>query len=253
MIFRLLALLALPVIAYMVVREINSRVTLSRGQSQVLFFIVAALLIIGVLIVLGRLPVQFIIAPLGAAAAFLLRMAPALFRLLPLLKMLRGRFGGAAGGPAGDKGSTIKTEFLEMHLDHNTGNMDGKVLKGEQSGALLSTLTLEKLLQLGAELGRDADSVQVLEAYLDRHHGQWREHADPGAGYGGNPGTGEAAEAAMSRGLALEILGLEGEPGKKEIVAAHRHLMQKMHPDRGGSDYLAKKINQAKDYLLKSL
>ena len=55
----------------------------------------------------------------------------------------------------------------------------------------------------------------------------------------------------MTRELALEILGLKGEPDRDEIIKAHRTLMQRMHPDRGGSDYLAKKINQAKDFLLK--
>jgi len=89
---------------------------------------------------------------------------------------------------------------------------------------------------------------QVLQAYLDRNQPSWREQE-------GEEGRQRevADDSIMTRPLALEILGLAEGASKDEIVKAHRHLMQKMHPDRGGSDYLAKKINSAKDYLLKEL
>jgi hypothetical protein len=61
----------------------------------------------------------------------------------------------------------------------------------------------------------------------------------------GPPGTGR-----MSREEAYEVLGLSAGATREEIIAAHRRLMQKMHPDRGGSDYLAGKINRARDVLL---
>ena len=54
----------------------------------------------------------------------------------------------------------------------------------------------------------------------------------------------------MTKELAIEILGLDAAPNRNQIIKAHRSLMQKLHPDRGGSDYLAKKINAAKDFLL---
>lgn len=52
---------------------------------------------------------------------------------------------------------------------------------------------------------------------------------------------------------ACEILGIEASAKRGEIIEAHRKIMQKVHPDRGGSDYLAAQVNQAKDLLLKEL
>ena len=56
----------------------------------------------------------------------------------------------------------------------------------------------------------------------------------------------------MSEVQAREILGLGPDPSRDEIIQAHRRLMQKIHPDRGGSTYLAQQLNEAKRILLKS-
>ena len=135
-----------------------------------------------------------------------------------------------------------------MELDHDTGNMDGMILKGTFAQRKLSALTQNELLAMLGECANDSDSSQVLQAYLDRTHPSWREQS------GNTEGNREITdESVMTRSLALEILGLSENAGRHEIVKAHRHLMQKMHPDRGGSDYLAKKINSAKDFLEKEL
>ena len=60
-----------------------------------------------------------------------------------------------------------------------------------------------------------------------------------------------AAAGAMSRDQAREILGLGTHPTRDEVIAAHRRLMQKVHPDRGGSTFLAQQLNEAKRVLLK--
>ncbi len=250
MIFRLLVLLGLPVLAYYLARSISRRYSLTARQNQILFFITAALLIVAVLIVLGRLPVHFIIAPLGAAGAFLLRFLPTLLRLAPFWGLLRGRTS-SAGGRRSQQTSTIRTAYFAMELTHNTGNMDGEVVRGSQQGKQLSNLAKEELIELLRECGDDADSVQVLEAYLDRMHEDWREQA--GNASAGSGGREEYTEGFMNRALALEILGLDEKADRKAVIKAHRQLMQKLHPDRGGTDYLAQKINSAKDYLLETL
>jgi DnaJ-domain-containing protein 1 len=122
--------------------------------------------------------------------------------------------------------------------------MHGEVLEGRFMGRQLADLALDNLLALRAECqAADAQSLAILETYLDRvHGGAWREAA-AGGGRAGDAG-------AMTRAEAYEILGLEADADEAQIREAHRHLMQKIHPDHGGSNYLAAKINQAKDLLL---
>ena len=152
----------------------------------------------------------------------------------------------ASAKPRGEnQASTIRTQYLEMVLNHDTGVMDGRVLCGGNSGKQLSELSLHSLLDVLGECQGDMDSLQVLEAYLDRQHEGWRQqHAGQASSSAGE------AESVMTRDLALEILGLPADASDEDIVKAHRSMMQRLHPDRGGSDYLAKKINAAKDFLV---
>ena len=144
--------------------------------------------------------------------------------------------------------SRVRSAKLEMNLDHDTGSMDGTVLNGQFEGMRLSKLPLEKLKLLLEEMqaSGDGQSIALLEAYLDRMHSDWAgpDHQRSS----GQPGNG--VNAALSREQAYEILGLAPGASTREIKAAHRTLMLKMHPDHGGSTYLAAKINEAKDFLL---
>lgn len=248
MIFRLLALILLPLVAYYFVRSIRQQYSLSARQGRLLFFLTVMLLIIGILIALGRLPIHFILAPIGVAFTFLLRMLPTLLRLLPMWQMFKGRTA-SARRKSSDQVSTIRTEFLEMELQHGDGSMDGRVVKGGYAKRKLSSLALPDLMDLYEECRVDMDSSQVLEAYIDHAFPDWREQTDTSRQAGDEVGIPD--ESVMTRELALEILGLEENASAEEITRAHRTLMQKMHPDRGGTDYLAKKINAAKDFLLK--
>jgi hypothetical protein len=151
-----------------------------------------------------------------------------------------------ARGPARGQRSDVETAWLRMALDHDTGAMDGTVLQGRWKGQRLSEMSVDSLLELLAECRvTDPDGAQLIEAYLERARPDWRETA--GAS---RTRPDSSASGAMTRDEAYRILGLEPGADEAAIREAHRRLMMKMHPDTGGSDYLAAKINQAKDLLL---
>jgi DnaJ-domain-containing protein 1 len=83
--------------------------------------------------------------------------------------------------------------------------------------------------------------------YLDRRDAGWREYAQ-GDAASGRPA---ASGGKMSEQEAYQILGLEAGASADEIGRAHRTLMKKFHPDQGGSTYLAARINEAKEILLR--
>lgn len=221
---------------------------LKRGA---LYGLIAVLVLLAVT---GRMNWVFAAA---AAAIPLAQRLLGLLKLAPLLRQAQDLFG--AGGPAhgppppgGGAGagqtSTIETRFLRLSLDHASGEMQGFVLEGEFEGRPLEQLDLDEQMRLLSECrATDAQSTAVLEAYLDRIHGAtWRQrdeaHVDPDASLNsGGP---------MSKAEAYRILGLEPGAHQDQIREAHRRLMQKIHPDRGGSTFLASLINEAKDLLL---
>jgi len=143
--------------------------------------------------------------------------------------------------------SEVRTKLLRMRLDHDTGDLDGEVMQGSFSGRALDTLTEDDLRSLREEsLRYDDESTQLLEAYLDRRFGpDWRSDEQESARERSTGSTG-----AMSREEAFSVLGLEPGASDSEIRDAHHRLMKRVHPDQGGSTFLATKINQAKDLLL---
>ena len=217
--------------------------SLTRGLRRGALYAGIGLLVI--LAVTGRLPWLFAVA--GAAIPIIQRLLT-VWRLGHMAGRMAGMGGGEAGRPSAGQQSTIETRFLRMWLDHDTGAMGGTVLEGRYRNRTLDQMSLEDLLTLLAECQADPQSAAVLEAYLDRVHGEaWRE-AQPGDGaYTSAP---PPPDGRMSAEEAYQILGLEPGASDSEIRETHRRLMQKMHPDRGGSTYLAAKINQAKEVLL---
>lgn len=166
---------------------------------------------------------------------------------------LPGGFGTIGGSTqtAGQR-SRVRTRMLEMLLDHDTGQMDGDVVAGRFADRKLSSLGRADLIELWNDCRRrDMQSARLLEAYLDHHMPDWREVA--GAGRDANGGASEQRRGGqMSAEEAYEILGLSRGASASDVRSAHRELMKKLHPDRGGSTYLATKINEAKDVLLRA-
>jgi hypothetical protein len=204
--------------------------------------IYAGIAVVVLLLVTGHLNpiIAFILAALAVGQRIL-----AVANVANLFKGFKNSMKGAAGPSTGNV-SDVETRYLRMSLDHDTGEMNGVVLEGEFQGRRLSELELDDLLSLLAACrADDAQSASVLEAYLQRVHGdRWHEASH-------ERGSGQRGERLhMSDSEAREILGVEAGASREEIIEAHRRLMQKNHPDRGGSTYLAAKINEAKNVLL---
>ena len=187
---------------------------------------------------------------LGATGKMQLAAIPLALIFLPLL--LRGMRGASAAGQSGTpspgKQSEVETDYLRMMLDHDSGEMDGIVLRGKYQGRELRELSQADLLDLLDVCNtHDEQSARLIESYIDRIFGEdWRagESADQGRR------KARSSAAQMSRDEAFEVLGLASNSSDAEIREAHRNLQLKNHPDQGGSDYLAAKINQAKEVLL---
>ncbi|MEM6615952.1 MAG: DnaJ domain-containing protein [Pseudomonadota bacterium] len=202
-------------------------------------------------VILGLIAVVFLVTgrwvfalPVGALAFSLLTG-----RSLPGFPGFPG-FGGGWGPKSPGQTSTVRTVFVEMNLDHDTGLMNGRVLAGSFEGQLLSDLTEHELLKLLEECAADAQSAALLEAYLDKQHPEWR---GTGEGERESRSNERAAPAGgpMSVDEAYAVLGLRPGASDDQIRSAHKALMKRFHPDQGGSDYLASKVNEAKDILLK--
>jgi hypothetical protein len=239
---RLVILIAVAVVAWLLIRWFINTPPKQVVASAKRAGLALAVLALAFLAMTGRLNWIFVV---GAAALPFLKKGFGLLRYLPLVS---GLFGGAAKaanlGGKGNPFSTLETRFLRVSLDIGTGNLDGEVLDGAFEGQFLSKMTLADLLRLLSECNADPRSAALLAAYLDRHHSGWRAQANNGGPRDASPDQG------MSAAEARDILGLGTNPTDDEITQAHRRLIHKLHPDRGGSTYLAAKINQAKDCLL---
>jgi hypothetical protein len=141
--------------------------------------------------------------------------------------------------------SRVRTAFLEMELDHDTGAMRGRIVAGQYEGSSLDALDVPTLV--GLLNGYDTDSRDLLAAYLDRREPTWRQHAQGDAAAAG--GARSARSGKMTEQEAYQILGVQPGASVAEISRAHRSLMKKLHPDQGGSTYLAARVNEAREVL----
>lgn len=147
--------------------------------------------------------------------------------------------------------SRVVTDTLEMELDHDSGRMHGRVLRGAHTGRMIDELSLEELADLWqACRSDDPQSADLVAAYMDVMHPSWRDDVSGGASDDHTSRSGQSGSAKMTVDEAYDVLGLDQSASREDVQRAHRTLMQKIHPDHGGSTYLAAKINAAKDVLL---
>ncbi len=192
-----------------------------------------ALAIAGVLGVRGRLDVAI---PLGLTG-------------LGLLGWLPWSIPGFAARTRKSSGqvSRVRAAFVEMELDHDTGAMRGRILAGPYEGSSLDALDVATLTGFLSDI--DEESRALLAAYLDRRQPRWREGAQGDAATGTHRSAWSSGK--MTEEEAYQILGVQPGASAEDIGRAHRSLMKKLHPDQGGSTYLAARVNEAKDVLLR--
>jgi hypothetical protein len=229
----LLALIALAAVAIVIFWFMRaSPSTLARVVRPILVVLggigIGGLLIFGVRFLPGLLPELF-----GLAGVVITAL---------IARAVRSRSSGGFSSPgSGGQRTEVRTAFLQAWIDHGTGDVGGTVLSGRFSGRTLDGLSDAELLELHLDCSGDADSLRILEPYLDRRLGaDWRNAREPPRG----------SRSDMTRVEALAVLGLAEGASEDDIKAAHRRLIQRMHPDVGGSADLAARINRAKDVLL---
>lgn len=191
---------------------------------------------------------------ISVAMAVFLGMRGEINVAIPLGAFGLGLLGWLPFGPAGfsqrtkkssGQTSRVRSGMLEMELDHDSGRMRGRFTGGPQQGRDLDSMDVASLAALLPTL--DDESRALLLAYLDRRDPGWSEHAQHDA----TAGRGFAPTGKMTDNEAYQILGLQPGATADDISRAHRSLMKKLHPDQGGSTYLATRVNEAKDTLLR--
>ena len=237
---RLLLFLGVAVGLYLLFRW------LSNQPPRVYWQLTATLLAIGLLLMVAMGRAHWIMAIFAGILPFI-RSIISLLGAIPLLKRALAGIDSSQSTQDSNSAqtSTVQSKYIRMTLEHDSGDIDGEVLEGSFKGRMLKQLNLDNLLQLLRECQDDEESVALLQTYLDREYGdEWQQQA--GAQQQQTP----SESGNMSYQEALQILGLSSDPSKEQIIETHRRLIQKLHPDRGGSAYLAAKINLAKDTLL---
>lgn len=150
------------------------------------------------------------------------------------------------GGVSEDNVSKVRSRYLAMKLDHDSGSVEGRVTEGQFAGSDLMHLGEVETRALIEEIASDTDSITLLESWLDANRAGWREYFEETA----NSQSGTTAPVDDDA-EAYAVLGLKPGATADEIKLAHRELMKGVHPDLGGSSYLAAKINEARDRLLR--
>ena len=235
---RILLLLAIVIALVVMIRRAQALPPHQRRGAFIKILLGIAVVGVVILTLTGRM--HWIGAALTGLLVLIRQTLPLIIRLLPALGSLKSQ-----GSQSSSKQSEVRSAILKMTLDHNTGDLSGEVLQGEFTGWWLDELDRHQLDELMAYCQKeDADSAQLLSSYLEQRFPDGASQSESASGQYSASGN------SMNRAEALAVLGLSEEATDEDIVAAHRALIQKLHPDRGGNHYLAAKINEAKDFLV---
>lgn len=233
-----ISLIILIVLALLITSWVRSLPKKKRKSALIKIALVLLLIITSTMALTGKL--HWVAAVFTAILPFARHIFPLLLRVLPFLSVWQKR---RSKQTSNGNQSSENSKIIDLKIDHDAGVMYGKVLQGSFKDRELGTLEKEEFLSLLKYCRQqDQDSAKLLETYLDKRFGAvWRSD---------DTSRGKPPANAKEVQEAYEILGLQPNCSREEIIDAHRKLMQKNHPDRGGSDYIAAKINQAKDTLL---
>ena len=237
---RFFIIIAVGLAAYLIY-VLYAKELLKKGKAgKIQLGLIAAGLLLIAMVAMMRAPAFF--ALIGAALTQAMRIAPLLVRYAPwLAKNLGLQIPGMAS-------STLRASSLLLTMDSQTGQIDGTVLQGSYNGKRLSELNNDDLLNFYQACEQsDPEALQLLQTYISRERKQWS-----GSSYQQSSGNAQANEELSIR-EACDILGVKTDANKKMILEAYRVLMRQLHPDKGGSNYLAAKVNAAKQLLLKQL
>ncbi len=241
MIIRLILLIAFFIAIVTLIQMIKN--TPKAQQKKMYWKIGLGAAAIGLILMAATGRIHWIGALIGALIPFVRNYLPLLLRYFPTIQgMLRNR--SAQASPSSGNSSEVQTAVLRMILNHDTDTLSGEVISGQFAGQQLDALALPQLQSLMDYCQQqDQDSVKLLTTYLNHRFGTNWQQKDTSS-------TSTQTYGELNTESALAILGLKAGASREEVIQAHRRMMQKLHPDRGGSDYLAAQINQAKDLLL---
>ena len=194
-----------------------------------------------------------IFALIGGLIASAFRFAPVVLRFYPQIRELLYKFG--INAPAGPGSAKVGTATLKATVDSLSGRIDGEIIAGPYKGRTLSAMSIEEIKAYYTSCAeQDPQALRLIEAFVLRQYpdeiqsGEWNKSRQ----YSGESGSANT-DTSMSVTEAREILGVGDSASKQEITYAHRKLMARLHPDKGGSTFLATRVNLAKDTLLSNL
>lgn len=154
-------------------------------------------------------------------------------------------------GIAMSRAQATRAIMIERRMGMSGLELSGLVVAGAFRGRQLDSLDAAQCLALYGECRRrDPGGAALLQIYLDRRFAAWRHAEQAQDQWRGNERGRSGGAGGMSAQEAHEVLDVKSGASEAEIIRAHRKLMKQSHPDRGGSNAAAARVNQAKDVLM---